>query len=80
MADRRLRIIGTAQTKTDAVAKVTGRTRFADDLALPRMLWCKLLRSPHPHARIISIDTTRAASLDGVKVVLTGKDLPTPFG
>src|SRR5207253_9549432 len=40
----------------------------------------KLLRSPHPHARIVSIDTTRAAALPGVKAVLTGKDLPIPFG
>jgi 4-hydroxybenzoyl-CoA reductase alpha subunit len=64
----------------DAVAKVTGATKFADDLALPRMLYCKLLRSPHPHARIVGIDTARALRLDGVKAVLTGKDFPIPFG
>jgi 4-hydroxybenzoyl-CoA reductase alpha subunit len=62
------------------VAKVTGATKFADDLTLPRMLFCKLLRSPHPHARIVRIDTSKAAQLDGVKAVLTGKDLPIPFG
>ncbi|HEX9394417.1 MAG TPA: hypothetical protein VF923_07190, partial [Gemmatimonadales bacterium] len=64
----------------DAVAKVTGATKFADDLALPRMLYCKLLRSPHPHARITGIDTSKARALAGVKAVLTGQDLPIAFG
>ena len=75
-----LRVVGRAHRKVDAVAKVTGATKFADDLALPRMLYCKLLRSPHPHARIVGIDTARALRLDGVKAVLTGKDFPIPFG
>ena len=75
-----LRVVGKAHRKVDATAKVTGVTRFADDLFLPRMLFAKLLRSPHPHARILSIDTSRAAALPGVKAVLTGKDLPIPFG
>ncbi|PYO96053.1 MAG: aldehyde oxidase, partial [Gemmatimonadetes bacterium] len=75
-----LRVVGKAHRKVDATAKVTGVTRFADDLFLPRMLFAKLLRSPHPHARIRSIDTSRAAALPGVKAVLTGKDLPIPFG
>ena len=44
------------------------------------MLWCKLLRSPHPHARIVAIDTARARALPGVEAVLTGADLPIPFG
>jgi 4-hydroxybenzoyl-CoA reductase subunit alpha len=75
-----LRVVGTPQRKVDAVGKVTGRTRFADDLVLPRMLYCKLLRSPHAHARILRIDTRRAAALDGVKAVITGGSLPIPFG
>ncbi len=75
-----LRIIGRAQRKVDATAKVTGRTMFADDLTLPRMLFVKLLRSPHPHARIVRVDTSNAAELRGVKGVLKGTDLPTPFG
>src|SRR5437870_11642684 len=66
--------------RVDGTGKVTGVTRYADDLFLPRMLYGKLLRSPHPHARILSIDTSRAASVPGVKAVLTGKDLPIPFG
>ncbi len=74
------KVVGTAYLKVDGPDKVTGRTLFADDLALPRMLWCKLLRSPHAHARILAIDTAAAAAMPGVKAVLTGRDLPTPFG
>src|SRR5688572_27946340 len=73
-------VIGTARRKVDATSKVTGETKFADDLSLPRMLWCKLLRSREPHARIVRVDTTRAASHPGVIAVLTGRDLPIPFG
>src|SRR6266513_5152376 len=74
------RVIGKALRKLDATAKVTGETIFADDLFFPRMLYAKLLRSPHPHAKIVKIDTTKAERLAGVKAVLTGKDLPIPFG
>jgi 4-hydroxybenzoyl-CoA reductase alpha subunit len=76
----RPRVIGKAHRKIDATAKVTGATLFADDLSFPRMLFAKLLRSPHPHARIVRIDTSRAAAAAGVKAVLTGTDLPIPFG
>ena len=75
-----LRVIGKALRKVDAVAKVTGATKFADDLALPRMLYAKLLRSTQPHARILGIDTSKAQQLEGVQAVLTGKDFPIPFG
>jgi 4-hydroxybenzoyl-CoA reductase alpha subunit len=74
------RVVGTPRRKVDAAAKVTGELRFADDLSLPRMLHCKLLRSRHPHARIASIDTGRAEALPGVVAVMTGKELPIPFG
>ncbi|MBI2164575.1 MAG: molybdopterin-dependent oxidoreductase [candidate division NC10 bacterium] len=73
-------IIGRPLIKVDAMAKVTGETKFADDLALPRMLHAKLLRSPHPHARILSIDTGPAEALPGVHAVLTGRALPIKFG
>jgi 4-hydroxybenzoyl-CoA reductase alpha subunit len=73
-------VIGTPRRKVDAAAKVTGTLRFADDLFLPRMLHCKLLRSTTPHARIVRIDTTRAAAADGVIAVLVGRELPIPFG
>ena len=77
---KELRVVGKAHRKVDAVGKVTGTLKYADDLFLPRMLYGKLLRSPHPHARIVSIDTSKARALDGVKAVLTGKDTPIPFG
>ena len=73
-------VVGTARRKVDATAKVTGETKFADDLSLPRMLWCKLLRSREPHAKIVRIDTSRAERHPGVIAVLTGRDLPIPFG
>lgn len=75
-----LSIIGKPQLKVDALQKVTGETRFADDLSLPRMLYGKLLRSVHPHARILGVDTTRAEQLPGVFAVITGKDLPIKYG
>ena len=75
-----LRVIGVPRRRVDGRAKVTGQTRFADDIFLPRMAHCKLLRSPHPHARILKIDTTRAMAHPGVYLVLTGKDLPIQYG
>src|SRR6266404_2613354 len=78
--DGELRVIGHARRRVDARAKVTGQTRFADDISLPRMAHCKLLRSPHPHAHIRSIDISRAAAHPGVYLVLTGKDLPIEYG
>jgi 4-hydroxybenzoyl-CoA reductase alpha subunit len=73
-------IIGTPRRRVDGRAKVTGQTVFADDLMLPRTVHCKLLRSPHPHARIVSIDPSRALAHPGVYLVLTGRDFPIPYG
>ena len=75
-----LRVVGRSLPKVDAVAKVTGRTRFADDLSLPRMLHCKMLRATSPHAEIRSMDVTAAAAMPGVAAVLVGADLPIPYG
>src|SRR6202163_1967833 len=75
-----LRVIGVPRRRVDARAKVTGQTRFADDIFLPRMAHCKLLRSPHPHARIRKIDASRALAHPGVYLVLTGKDVPIQYG
>jgi len=75
-----LRLIGVSRRRIDARAKVTGQTRFADDISLPRMAYCKLLRSPHPHALIKKIDVSRAFAHPGVYLVLTGKDLPIRYG
>src|SRR5207248_10304895 len=77
---RSYKYIGVPLPKVDAYAKVTGRALFADDIMLPRMLFGRLLRSPHPHARIIAIDTSRALELPGVLAVITGEDLPQRFG
>jgi 4-hydroxybenzoyl-CoA reductase subunit alpha len=74
------KVIGKPFRKVDARAKCNGQTRFADDISLPRMLYCKLLRSPVPHALIKRIDATRARQLPGVVAVITGGDLPIPYG
>src|SRR3989442_3068771 len=76
MKANKLSIIGQSLPKIDAWAKVTGETKFADDLVLPRMAHGKLLRSPHAHALIKRIDVTRAKGLPGVYAVITGHDLP----
>ncbi len=66
----------TPEIRIDALDKVTGTAKYAADISRPGMLWAKVLRSPLPHARIVSIDTSRARALPGVHVVLTGHDLP----
>jgi 4-hydroxybenzoyl-CoA reductase subunit alpha len=73
-------VVGAPLPQVDAYRKVTGRARYADDLMLPRMLYGKLLRSPHPHARIRAIDPSRALELPGVLALITGADLPQKYG
>src|SRR3989440_833860 len=73
-------IVGTPRAKVDAYAKVTGRAVYADDILLPRMLYGRILRSPHAHARILSIDPSQAAKLPGVLAIITGEDLTQKFG
>ena len=80
MTRKPTRVVGRPYPKVDAAAKVTGQTRFADDVALPRMLHCKLLRSRLAHARIVRIDVSRALEAPGVVAVATGRDLPVSFG
>jgi 4-hydroxybenzoyl-CoA reductase alpha subunit len=72
--------VGKARRRVDGRAKVTGQTRFADDLNLPRTVYAKLLRSKIPHGAIKSIDTSKAEALPGVLLVLTGAHFPIPFG
>ena len=74
------KVIGKPFRKVDARAKCTGETRFADDIILPRMLFAKLLRSPVPHALIRHINLDKALELPGVVAVISGKDLPIPYG
>src|SRR6266478_6667533 len=75
-----LNVVGKPLRKFDARAKCNGQTKFADDIVLPRMLFCKMLRSHLPHASIKSIDVSKALALPGVIAVITGKDLPIPYG
>src|SRR5689334_25126398 len=75
-----MNIIGKPRRRVDARAKVTGQTKFADDLMLPRMVHCKLLRSPVPHERIARLGVSRALAHPGVLLALTGADVPIPYG
>src|SRR2546421_214303 len=75
-----LNVVGKPFRKVDARAKCTGQTKFADDIVLSRMLFCKILRSHEPHALIKSIDVSKAHALPGVLAIITGKDLPIPYG
>src|SRR6058998_3777798 len=70
------RAIGKPVTRIEGVAKVTGKTVYTDDMQLPRMLHAKVLGSPHAHAIIKSIDTSRARMHPGVEAVITAADLP----
>ncbi len=72
--DKELKWVGTRPPRPDGVDKVTGRAKFGADLYVPGMLIGKVLRSPHPHALITSIDTSKAEALPGVKAVLTRDD------
>jgi len=73
-------LIGTSMRKIEGLDKSTGRAVYTDDIVLPGMLHGKILRSPHPHARIVRIDTAEAEALPGVHGVITGKDMPTTYG
>ncbi|MEE8518856.1 MAG: molybdopterin cofactor-binding domain-containing protein, partial [Dehalococcoidia bacterium] len=66
----------TKQTpRVDGLGKVTGSSVYTADVAIPQALWAKVLRSPHPHARILRIDATKARAVPGVRAVITGDDV-----
>src|SRR5206468_9849186 len=67
--------IGERTIRPDGADKVTGRAAYAADTTMPGMIWGRILRSPHPHARIRAIDTSKAAALPGVTAVVTAKDV-----
>ncbi len=71
-----MKYIGNKQSFIDSKEKVTGKAKYLDDIVIHGMLYCKILRSPHPHAKILKIDTTLAENLEGVKAVITGKNCP----
>src|SRR6185503_12976960 len=82
LTERDLKFVGTRPVRPDGVDKVTGRARFGADLHVANMLVGKVLRSPHAHARIKSIDASKALALPGVKAVVTAADfhdLPSEF-
>jgi xanthine dehydrogenase molybdopterin-binding subunit B len=70
-ADADLSIVGRPSTRVEGMAKVTGRARYAYDIRLPGQLYTWVLRSPHPHARIRHLDTSRAEAVPGVHAVLS---------
>ncbi len=73
------KIVGTSVPRAEGPDKVTGRTRYAADIPRAGLLWGKILRSPHPHARIRGIDASRARKAPGVRAVVTGRDVPNHF-
>ncbi|HKB46771.1 MAG TPA: molybdopterin cofactor-binding domain-containing protein, partial [Ktedonobacterales bacterium] len=73
-------MIGKSVPKIDSYAKVTGAAKYADDLKLPRMACGRILRSPHPHARLVRVDASRARAHPGVLDVFTAADLPRKYG
>ncbi|MEK7807196.1 MAG: xanthine dehydrogenase family protein molybdopterin-binding subunit [Chloroflexota bacterium] len=80
LSTKKYKVVGTTPIRHDGADKVTGRARFGADINLPGMLYGKVLRSPHAHARIRSIDTSRAEAMPGVYAVVTSADLPQPSG
>ena len=73
-------VVGRRLPKVNSWAHLTGTAKYADDIALPRMLYARLLRSPHAHARVRSIDTSAAERHPGVVAVVTGRDMPEKMG
>jgi xanthine dehydrogenase molybdenum-binding subunit len=76
MAESEFSVIGKNSIRVDAMEKVTGRATYAGDVYLPGMLMCKIMTSTRSHAKIVSIDTTAAEALPGVRCVITGSDYP----
>ena len=74
---RQFKYVGTTPDRPDGFDKVTGRARFGADMSAPGMLHAAIVRSPHAHARIVKIDTSKAEALDGVKAVVTRADFAT---
>jgi len=77
---RDFKVVGTRPPRPDGIDKVTGRALFGADLTAPGMLHATILRSPHAHARILSVDTSKAEALEGVVGVLVGAELPIRYG
>src|SRR5215471_4406846 len=78
MATSEHKLIGKNYTTSDLLAKVTGQAKYAEDFRAEGMLYCRLLLSPMPHARVKNLDTSEALKVPGVKAILTADDLPAP--
>ena len=78
MADATNKLVGQNYTTPDLLAKVTGKSRYAEDFRVDGMLFAKLLLSPLPHARVRSVDTSAAEAMPGVKAILRASELPAP--
>ena len=76
----KLKTVGHATTRIDALERVNGKATYTGDVQLPGMLYGRVLRSPHPHARIRSIDTSKAAAMPGMKAVLTHENCTVVWG
>jgi len=75
-ADRQMSAVGQSATRLEGIEKVTGRAQYSYDVRLPNQLYAAVLRSPHPHARIVRIDTSRAEALPGVHAVISSANAP----
>ena len=80
LSNQEFNVVGSRPIRHDGADKVTGRARYGADLQLPGMLYGKVLRSPHAHARIKNINTNKAKEIPGIKAVVTSSDLPQPTG
>ena len=80
LSNQEFNVVGSRPIRHDGAEKVTGRARYSADINLPGMLYAKVLRSPHAHARIKNIDTSKAEAMSGVKAVVTSAALPQPTG
>ena len=80
LSNQEFNVVGTRPVRPDGADKVTGKANYAADLNLPGLLYGKVLRSPHAHARIKSLDTSRAEALPGVRAVITSADIQKPSG
>ena len=72
---KELKVVGKRHPKIDGWERVSGKATYASDVYFPGMLYGKILRSPHPHAKVLKIDAEKAKALPGVKAVLTPKDI-----
>lgn len=79
MAQQQFSVVGKKTPRIDAYERVTGQAQYTGDIQLPGMLYARILRSPHPHARIVSIDTSKAEKLPGVKAVIHHQNAQVPW-